>query len=68
MTKSEAHGRAANNRKSQIENRKLDGGEGAITLPLVHPRVWPIFVFPLAPYSAVREGFEPSVAFWATAL
>ena len=46
-------------------------GEGGITLPLVHPIVCPLVDFPLAfcqAQNAVREGFEPSVAFWATAL
>ena len=45
-------------------------GEGGITLPLVHPIVCPLVDFPLAfcqAQNAVREGFEPSVAFWATA-
>jgi hypothetical protein len=42
-----------------------------MTLPLVHPIVYPLVDFPLAfcqAQNAVREGFEPSVAFWATAL
>ena len=38
-------------------------GEGGITLPLVHPILWPACGLPSRALSgAVREGFEPSVA------
>jgi hypothetical protein len=56
---------------SVINAFRLRTGEGGITLPLVHPIVCPLVDFPLAfcqAQNAVREGFEPSVAFWATAL
>jgi hypothetical protein len=43
---------------------KRGTGEGGITLPLVHPIVYPLVDLPLAfcqAQNAVREGFEPSV-------
>ena len=59
------------NLNSKVGYRQCHGGEGGITLALVNPIVCPLVDFPLAfcqAQNAVREGFEPSVAFWATAL
>ena len=57
------------NRKSKIGNRKCNGGEGGITRLASASESVLAYRFPSrALPGTVREGFEPSVPFWGTAL